>query len=241
MEVAEPSHTTHAQTREIKPKSCVTFQDGKALTSADVVFSKIRHLDGATGSKVNSIAKPMSGILAVDPLPGKRVLAAPNADLPTILSLHRFMAIAEGATAFTTAHGRGAFLCDVFEPGAEPVGLRIPTHLKPGDAINPRSMLMRDGQAHLAHTVATAGNRANLNNRNDMHPGDKADFTEVLKHLVNREAIQNSMPKSGADISLNPYDKLRGDISRDMQARCRARRAPSFRPGCPTSTRIRPS
>jgi peptide/nickel transport system substrate-binding protein len=241
MELAEAFETKDAQTWQIKLKSGVTFHNGKALTSADVVFSLARHLDGATGSKVNSIAKQMTEISAVDPLTVKVVLAAPNADLPTILSLHHFMIIAEGTTEFTKANGTGAFLCDVFEPGVKSVGLRNPNYFKTGGAhldsfeyfaisdnsarvnavlsgdihmgasINPRSMRMLDGQAHVAHTVTTSGNYTNLNIRKDMDPGDKADFIEGMKYLVNREAIQKSVLRGlaiiGNDQPVSPANR----------------------------------
>ncbi len=63
-----------------------TFHDGKTLSAEDVVFSLRRHLDEAVGSKVNSIAKQIVDIKAVDPLTVEITLAGPNADLPTILA-----------------------------------------------------------------------------------------------------------------------------------------------------------
>lgn len=53
MELAEAVQTTDAVTWEVKLKPGVTFHDGKSLSSADVVYSLRRHLDGAVGSKVN--------------------------------------------------------------------------------------------------------------------------------------------------------------------------------------------
>lgn len=231
MELADSFETNDAQTWQVKLKSGVTFHNGKPLTSADVVFSLARHLDGATGSKVNSIAKQMTEISVVDPLTVKIVLTAPNADLPTILALHHFMIIADGTTDFTKANGTGAFVCDVFEPGVKSVASRNPNFFKgdvvwldsfeyfaisdnnarvnallSGDihlaaAINPRSMRMLEGQAHVAHTLSTAGNYTNLNIRLDMDPGDKAGFIEGMKHLINREAIQKSVLRGYAAVA----------------------------------------
>lgn len=230
MELAESIETTDAQTWQIKLKSGVTFHDGKTLSAADVVYSLKRHLDEGVGSKVNSIAKQMAEITAVDPLTVKIVLAAPNADLPTILSLHHFMIIAEGTKDFSKANGTGAFVCETFEPGVKSIGVRNANYFKgqgawlesfeyfaisdnnarvnallSGDihmaaSINPRSMRMLEGQDHVMSSVTTAGNYTNLNIRMDLDPGTKAGLVEGMKHLVNREAIQKSVLRGLAEL-----------------------------------------
>ncbi|MCA0042227.1 ABC transporter substrate-binding protein [Celeribacter litoreus] len=230
MELAESVSTDDAQTWEIKLKSGVTFHDGKTLSAEDVVFSLSRHLDEATGSKVNAIAQQMSEISKVDDLTVKIVLSAPNADLPTILALHHFMIIAAGTTDFSTANGTGPFICEVFEPGVRSIATKNPNYFKAegpyldsveffaisdnsarvnallsGDIqiaanVNPRSMRMLEGQSAIKTSVTTAGNYTDLNIRLDMEPGSKAEFIEGMKSLVNRELIQKSVLRGMAEI-----------------------------------------
>jgi len=230
MELAEAVESDDARTWQVKLKPDVTFHDGKTLSAADVVFSMSRHLDEAVGSRVNSIAKQMVEISAEDDLTVKIVLAEPNADLPTILSLHHFMIIAEGTTDFSTANGTGSFICETFEPGVRSIGVKNPNYFKAegpyldsfeyfaisdntarvnallsGDihlaaAVNPRSMRMVEGQSHVDTVISTSGNYTNLNIRLDLQPGDKAGFVEGMKHLVNREAIQKSVLRGLAEI-----------------------------------------
>ncbi|WP_201742254.1 ABC transporter substrate-binding protein [Mangrovicoccus ximenensis] len=230
MELAEAVETADAKTWQIKLKSGVTFHSGKTLSAADVVWSLKRHLDPATGSKVNAIAQQMAEIDTVDDLTVKIVLAEPNADLPTILALHHFMILAEGTSDFTTANGTGAFTCETFEPGVRSIGTKNPNYFKPegpyldsieffaisdnnarmnallsGDIdlaakMNPRSMRMLDGKPGITNYVTTAGNYTNLNIRLDLEPGAKAGFVEGMKHLINREMIQKSILRGYADI-----------------------------------------
>ncbi|MFU8864533.1 MAG: ABC transporter substrate-binding protein [Rhodobacterales bacterium] len=230
MELAEAVESDDAKTWQVKLKPDVTFHDGKTLSAADVVYSMNRHLDESVGSKVNSIAKQMIEISAEDELTVKIVLAEPNADLPTILSLHHFMIIADGTTDFTTANGTGSFICETFEPGVRSIGVKNPNYFKAegpyldsfeyfaisdntarvnallsGDihlaaAVNPRSMRMVEGQSHIDTVISTSGNYTNLNIRLDLQPGDKAGFVEGMKHLVNREAIQKSVLRGLAEI-----------------------------------------
>ncbi|WP_435167519.1 ABC transporter substrate-binding protein [Falsirhodobacter sp. 1013] len=230
MELAEEITTDDAKTWQVTLKPDVTFHNGKTLTSADVVYSMKRHLDPAVGSKAAAIAAQMAEVTAVHDRTVRIVLAAANADLPTILSLHHFMIVADGTTDFTTANGTGAFLCESFEPGVKSVGVRNPNYFKGqgpylesfeyfaisdnnarvnavlsgdvhlGASINPRSMRMMEGQDHVQTSVTTSGNYTNLNIRLDMAPGDKAGFIEGMKYLMNREAIQKSVLRGLAEI-----------------------------------------
>src|SRR5207248_2126421 len=82
----------------------VTFHNGKDLTADDVIYSLKRHLDKATGSKVAAIAVQMTSFKAVDKNTIEIALASPNADLPTILSMHHFMIVADGTTDFSSGN-----------------------------------------------------------------------------------------------------------------------------------------
>ncbi|MBI1220043.1 MAG: ABC transporter substrate-binding protein [Rhodobacteraceae bacterium] len=230
MELADSMSSDDAVTWQVKLKKGVLFHDGHTLNADDVVYSLKRHLDPAVGSKVNSIAKQMTEISKVDDTTVKIVLAAANADLPTILTLHHFMILTNGTTDFTKANGTGAFLCESFEPGVKSVAVKNPHYFKAqgpyldsfeffaitddnarvnallsGDiqlaaSINPRSMRMLDGKSAVKTSVTTAGNYTDLNIRLDLEPGDKAGFIEGMKYLIDREAIQKSVLRGLAEI-----------------------------------------
>ncbi|MCG5479806.1 MAG: ABC transporter substrate-binding protein [Ensifer alkalisoli] len=222
MELAEAIETKDAQTWIVKLKSGITFHDGKPLTADDVIFSLKRHLDPSVGSKVAKIAAQMTGSKAIDKQTVEITLADPNADLPTILSLHHFMIVADGTTDFSKGNGTGAFVREVFEPGVRSIGVKNKNYWKSGPhvdsfeyfaisddssrvnallsgdihlaaTINPRSMRLVESQGDgFVLSKSTSGNYTNLNMRLDMEPGSKRDFVEGMKHLVNREQIVKS-------------------------------------------------
>ncbi|PDT14779.1 ABC transporter substrate-binding protein [Rhizobium sp. J15] len=222
MELAEAIESKDAKVWTVKLRSGVTFHDGKPLTADDVVFSLKRHLDPAVGSKVAKIAAQISGVKAVDKQTAEITLANPNADLPTILSMHHFMIVADGTTDFSKANGTGAFVREVFEPGVRSVGIKNKNYWKSGPnvdsfeyfaisddnarvnallsgdiqlaaSINPRSMRLIESQgAGFVLSKTTSGNYTNLNIRLDMEPGSKQAFIEGMKYLVNREQIVKS-------------------------------------------------
>lgn len=231
MELAESVESPDAKVWTVKLRKGVTFHSGKTLAAADVIYSLRRHLDPATGSKANALAKQMTGFKAVDDLTVEITLANPNADLPTILATHHFMIVADGTTNFAKANGTGAFTCEVFEPGVRSVGLKNKGYWKPGApylesfeffaipddparvnallsgdiqlaaSINPRSMRLVESQPGVALSKTTSGNYTDFNMRLDMAPGDKAGFVEGMKHLLNREQIQKSALRGLAEIA----------------------------------------
>ncbi len=230
MELAESIESKDAKVWTVKLRKGVTFHNGKTLSSADVVFSLKRHLDPAVASKVNSIAKQITDVKAIDPLTVEITLADPNGDLPTILGMHHFMIIADGTTDFSKANGTGAFVCQTFEPGVRSVAVRNKNYWKkqanlesfeffaiPDDtarvnallsgdiqlaaSINPRSMRLVESQPGVVLSKTTSGNYTNLNMRMDMSPGDKAGFVEGVKYLLNREQIQKSALRGLAEIA----------------------------------------
>ncbi|GLR88564.1 ABC transporter substrate-binding protein [Bradyrhizobium iriomotense] len=221
MELAESIETSDAQSWTIKLKKGVTFHNGKDLTADDVIFSLKRHQDKATGSKVATIAAQMTGFRAVDKNTLEVTLASPNADLPTILSMHHFMIVADGTTDFSSGNGTGAFKCKQFEPGVRSIGVRNPNYFKEssnvdsfeffaiqdenarinallsGDihlaaAINPRSVRLFEGVNGFTLSTTTSGTYTDLNIRMDMAPGNNRDFVEGMKYLVNRQQIVKS-------------------------------------------------
>ncbi|MBB4350777.1 ABC transporter substrate-binding protein [Aliirhizobium cellulosilyticum] len=231
MELAEKVESADAKTWTVKLRSGVTFHDGKSLTSADVVFSLKRHLDPAVGSKVNAIAKQITDVKAVDPTTVEITLANPNADLPTILSMHHFMIVQDGTTDFSKGIGTGAFKLETFEPGVKSIFAKNPNYFKSGGAhvdsfeffaisddnarvnallsgdihlaasIKPRSMRLVESQPGFVLSKTTSGNYTDLNIRLDMTPGDKADFVKGMKYITNREQIQKSVLRGLADVA----------------------------------------
>ena len=221
MELAESVESKDAQTWTVKLRNGVSFHDGKPLTADDVIFSLKRHLDGAVGSKVAKIAAQMTDFKAVDKTTVEITLASPNADLPTILALHHFMIVADGTTDFSKGNGTGAFVRELFEPGVRSVGVRNKNYWKAGPnldsfefiaitednarvnallsgdihlaaAVNPRSIRLIEGKTGFELSKTTSGNYTDLNIRLDMPPGNKKDFVDGMKYLVNREQIVKS-------------------------------------------------
>ena len=222
MELAESFESKDAKTWTVKLRKGVTFHDGKELTADDVVFSLKRHLDPGVGSKVAKIAAQMTGFKAIDKSTVEITLADPNADLPTILALHHFMVVADGTTDFSKGNGTGAFVLKTFDPGNRSVVEKNKNYWKSGQpyldsfeffaisddnarvnallsgdihyaaSINPRSMKLIDGQSGFTLSKTTSGNYTNLNMRLDMTPGNKKDFVDGMKSLVNREQIVKS-------------------------------------------------
>lgn len=231
MELAESIETKDAKTWTVKLRSGVTFHNGKDLTADDVVYSLQRHVNKETGSKVNSIAKQMTGFKAVDNLTVEIELATPNADLPTILSMHHFMIVPDGTTDFTKGIGTGPFKLEVFEPSVKSIVTKNPNYFKAegpyldsfeffgisddtarvnamlsGDihiagGIDPRSMKLIDSQPGFAMVKNTGGNYTNLNMRLDMSPGEKMDFITGMKYLLDREVIKNSVMRGLAEVA----------------------------------------
>lgn len=222
MELAESIESKDAKTWTVKLRKGVTFHDGKELTADDVIFSLKRHLDPGVGSKVAKIAAQMTGFKAVDKSTVDITLADPNADLPTILALHHFMIVANGTTDFSKGNGTGAFILKTFDPGNRSVVEKNKNYWKSGQpyldsfeffaisddnarvnallsgdihyaaSINPRAMKLIDGQSGFTLSKTTSGNYTNLNMRLDMAPGNKKDFVDGMKSLVNREQIVKS-------------------------------------------------
>ncbi|MDR6903033.1 ABC transporter substrate-binding protein [Rhizobium miluonense] len=222
MELAESIESKDAKTWTVKLRKGVTFHDGKELTADDVVFSLKRHLDPGVGSKVAKIAAQMTGFKAVDKSTVEIALADPNADLPTILALHHFMIVANGTSDFSKGNGTGAFVLETFDPGNRSVVVKNKNYWKSGQpylesfeffaisddnarvnallsgdihyaaSINPRAMKLIDGQSGFTLSKTTSGNYTNLNMRLDMTPGNKKDFIDGMKSLVNREQIVKS-------------------------------------------------
>ncbi|MCF4123975.1 ABC transporter substrate-binding protein [Methylobacterium sp. SyP6R] len=231
MELAESVDSRDAKVWTVTLRKGVTFHDGKSLTAEDVVFSLKRHLDPATGSKVNAITRQIAAVTALDPQTVRITLAAPNADLPTILGLHHFMIVADGTTDFSKGNGTGAFVLKEFKPGVRSVMARNANYWKSGGPfvdsfeffaisdesarlnailsgdihlaanLHPRSMRIMEGNPSVVPFVSKLGTYTGLNLRLDLAPGDKAGVVEGFKYLVNRPVIQKSVLRGLAEIA----------------------------------------
>ena len=231
MELADSIESADAKIWTVKLKPGVTFHSGKSLTAQDVVYSLNRHLDEAVGSKVNSIAAQMASITATDKTTVTIDLSSPNADLPIILALHHFMIVAEGTTDFSKPDGTGAFKVEKFEPGVTSILVKNENYFKDsgphldgfeffairdeparvnallsGDvhvasALKPQSLRLMETSDNVTTVKTAAGNYTNMNMRLDMSPGDKADFVEGMKYLINREQIEKSVMRGLAVVA----------------------------------------
>ena len=99
----------------------VTFHNGKGFSSADVVYSLNRHLGPDSESPGKALLEQVTEIRP----DGKHAvyfkLAAPNAELPMLLTQPQFVITPEGSDDFTdalsTTVGTGAYKLKEFRPG----------------------------------------------------------------------------------------------------------------------------
>ncbi|MHC1551330.1 ABC transporter substrate-binding protein [Phyllobacterium sp. K27] len=231
MELAESIESDDAKVWLVKLRKGVTFHDGKSLTADDVIFSIQRHLDPAVGSKVNALAKQITGAKKVNDTTVEITLESANADLPTILAMHHFMIVANGTTDFAKGNGTGPFICKEFQPGVRSIASRNENYWKntgpnldsfeffaisdesarmnallSGDIqlaanLNPRSLRVLENNPAAKLFISKLGTYTNLNVRLDLAPGNKAGVAEAFKYLTNREVIQKSVLRGLAEIA----------------------------------------
>jgi peptide/nickel transport system substrate-binding protein len=207
----------------IKLRKGVVFHDGKPLTSADVVYSLLRHKNPATGSKMKPVAEQFGEVKANGAHEVQLRLTGPNADLPTILADSHFLIIKDGTTDFRGGIGTGPYRLKEFKPGVRTVGVRNANYWKPGRpyldeieligipdesarvnsllsgdvqlivAVNPRST--KRINASPRHTVleTKSGLYTNLIMRQDALPTGNPHFVLAMKHLFDRELIRRAL------------------------------------------------
>ena len=229
MELAESMQSDDAKTWHVKLRKGVTFHDGKKFTADDVIYSLNRNKDKSANSY--AIAKQMETFKKLNDHEMQIILANPNADLPTILSLTNFFIVADGAKDFSKANGTGAFICKDFEPGVRSVAARNPNYWKENRpyldsfefiaisdnsarvnallsgqvqlaaSIDPRARRQLENNKSVKLSITTSGNYTDLIARLDLPPGAKDGFVEGLKYLINREAIAHSVMRDLAVIA----------------------------------------
>ncbi|VVD70443.1 extracellular solute-binding protein [Pandoraea eparura] len=219
MSLAESFDTKDATLWTVKLRKDVRFHDGKPLTSADVVYSLMRHKNPATASKVKTVADQFEEIKATGPNELQIKLTAANADLPALLGTSNFLIIKDGATDFTTANGTGPYKCKEFRPGVRSIGVRNDNYWKPGkpyldeiecfsipdeaarvnallsgdvqliNPVNPRSAPNFTADSRCTLFESKTGNYTDLIMRDNLGPVKNPNFVMAMKYMLDREAI----------------------------------------------------
>jgi peptide/nickel transport system substrate-binding protein len=214
--------STDFKTWHIQLRSGVCFHDGAPLTSADVVYSILRHKAPELGSQVHYLAMAMRTVKADGPLGVVIELDAPNIAFPSVLGLTNFAIIRDGTTQFHKANGTGPFTCAVFQPGIRSVALRNPNFWKSdgvwvdslelisisddmarhnallsGDvdiiaSVDPRLVALIR-KRNISVLESPTGTYTNLAIRQDVGPGQNPDFVQAMKLLFNREQMRSSI------------------------------------------------
>ena len=230
LDLAEAIENDKATLWTIKLRKDVRFHDGKPLTSADVVYSLMRHKDPAVGSKARSLADQMVEVKANGPNEVQIKLASPNADLPVVFGISHFLIVRDGTTDFSKANGTGPYKCKEFQPGIRSVGVRNDEYFKPGKpyvdevehigitdeaarinallsgdvqlagGINPRSAKQIQSAEGFALFETKAGGYTDLVVRLDAKPTGNLDFVTALKFLFDRQQIKNTVYRNFAVI-----------------------------------------
>ena len=221
--LAEDIQTTDRMLWTIKLRKGVQFHNGKSFTSADVVYSLIRHKDPATGSKMKPVVEQFADVKASGPHEVQLRLASPNADLPAILADSHFLIVQDGATDFRSAVGTGPFRLKEFKPGVRTVATRNANYWKSGkpyldeieligipdesarvnallsgdvqliNAVNPRSTKRINASPGYAVQETKSGLYTNLIMRQDVAPTSHPDFVLAMKYLFDRQLIQRAL------------------------------------------------
>jgi len=229
--LAESIESTDRVQWTIKLRKGVQFHDGKSLTSADVVYSLLRHKNPATGSKLKAIADQLEDVKAAGPNEVQLRLSGANADFPAVLATSHFLIVKDGAQDFRTAIGTGPYRLKDFNPGVRTVVTRNPLYWKAGrpyldeielvgiadesarvngllsgdvqlaHAVNPRSS--KRIQASPAHAVheTKSGLYTDLIMRQDAHPTRNPDFVLAMKYLLDRELIRKALFRGFARVA----------------------------------------
>jgi peptide/nickel transport system substrate-binding protein len=205
-----------------KLRTDVRFHGGQKLTSADVVYSLMRHQDAALGAKSKTVSEQIEWVKANGPHEVQIQLKGPNADFPVILGTAHFLIIRDGAKDFSTANGTGPFKCKEFTPGVRTVVVRNTEYWRTGlpyldevvlfgipdessrinallsgavhwiNDVNPRSTKRIRDNPDYTILETRSGLYTDLIMRQDRGPGQNPDFTLGMKLLIDREQIKRA-------------------------------------------------
>ncbi len=209
----------------------VVFHDGRPLTSADVVYSLLRHKLPATASKMKAVAEQILDVHAVSSHELQITLASANADLPAILATSHFAIVPDGTTDFSRGIGCGPFRLQEFSPGVRTIVVRNENYWREGrpyldqveligipdemarvnallsgdvqliNAVNPRSTRRIRESARHALMVSKSSLYTNLILRQDMPVTNNPDFVLAMKHLFDRELVLRALFRGYATIA----------------------------------------
>jgi peptide/nickel transport system substrate-binding protein len=222
-ELAETIESSDQQLWRVKLRKGVVFHDGKPLTSADVVYSLLRHKVPTIASKVKAIADQFADVRADGSDEVLIRLTGPNVDLPALLAQSQFLIIRNGTSQFHTANGTGPFRCAEFRPGERTIGVRNPDYWKHGrpflDAVEligipdevSRVNALLSGDVHLINSVSPLSTRrindtpgyevmatpsglyTDLIMQQTTLPTGNPHFTLAMKYLFDRELIRRAV------------------------------------------------
>jgi peptide/nickel transport system substrate-binding protein len=230
MALAESIENEGALKWTIKLRKDVHFHDGKPFTSADVVYSLLRHKHPSTGSRAKVVAEQIEEVKATGPYEVQIRLSSPNADFPVILGTSHFLIIKEGTTDFATAIGTGPYRCEEFKAGVRSVAVRNDEYWKPGQpyleeielisisdetarinallsgklhlvsSVNPRSIQRINATSGYASIESKSGNYTHLIMRDELGPTRNPDFVLAMKYLLDREQMRTAVFRGFAEL-----------------------------------------
>jgi peptide/nickel transport system substrate-binding protein len=122
----------------------VKFSDGKEFTADDAVYSLNLHR-GETKSGAAGTMKEVADVKKLDKYQIQLTLAAPDADLPYVLTDYHLLMVPEGFKDWAKPIGTGAFTLDRFDPG-----VRI--------SLKKRADYWKEGRGHLDAAEVTVIN-----------------------------------------------------------------------------------
>jgi peptide/nickel transport system substrate-binding protein len=207
----------------------VTFHNGKSLTSADVVFSLLRHKDPAVASAASALAEQIDSVEADGKSRVIVKLKDPNADFAIMLSTFHFGIVADGTTDFTTANGTGPYKLVEWQPGVKSVGERNEDYFGNAYVDSIEHFAITDGNARTNAVIAgevdlvikldantldavkSSGTAKVFNTpstqfielamQSDVAPYDNVDFRNALKWLFDRERLVKTTLKGYGTIA----------------------------------------
>ena len=220
MALAESVGTKDGVLWTVKLRKDVRFHDGKPLSSADVVYSLMRHKNPATASKAKAVADEFAEVKASGPSELQIKLNAANVDLPALLATSHFSIIKNGTTDFTTAIGTGPYKCKEFKPGVRSISVRNTDYWKPGkpyldeieyfsipdeaarinalltgevqliNGINPRTAANFSADYGCTLCESKTGHYTDIIMRDNLGPVKNPDFVLAMKTMLDREKIR---------------------------------------------------
>lgn len=132
-EVAESWEANKEATRWVFTlRKGITFSDGAALSTDDVIFSILRHREEKVASTAKQLIANIKDVTADGPNKIVFDLVAPDVDFPILIGLFQFALVKAGTYDFSKPIGTGAFTVAEFQPGIRTVLVRNANYWKSG-------------------------------------------------------------------------------------------------------------